>query len=137
MTLKPCQVCGEPTASTRCEEHTVRPEPIKPRAKTAARGYNETWNKLSKRARRLQPFCSDCGATERLTADHSPEAWERHEQGLPIRLVDVDVVCDPCNQRRGPARGHGVHRRLPDRTVKPQTPLHTPRGYPEMGGEAR
>lgn len=123
MTLKPCQKCGEPTDSTRCDEHTTRPEPIVERASARARGYTTSWDKLSRRARRLQPFCSDCGATDNLSTDHSPEAWRRHEQGLPIRLADTDVVCIPCNNRRGPARGDGVRRDLPDRAVKPQGQL--------------
>lgn len=40
-----------------------------------------------------------------LTTDHSAEAWRRHEQGLPIRLRDVAVVCARCNAERGAARG--------------------------------
>lgn len=124
MSLKPCMKCGEPTENTRCPEHTPTTKNVKDHTLSAQRrGYTESWNKLSRRARRLQPFCSDCGATERLSADHSPEAWQRHEQGLPIRLEDVEVVCLACNNRRGPARGDGVRRRLPDRGVKPQTRL--------------
>lgn len=134
MTLKPCQKCGEPTDSTRCDEHTTRPEPIVERASARARGYTTSWDKLSKRARRLQPWCSDCGSTEKLSVDHSEEAWRRHDAGLPIRLQDTAVVCLACNNRRGPARGERVRRDLPDRAVKPQSPLHTPRGYPEKGG---
>lgn len=53
----------------------------------------------------MQQFCLDCGATEDLQADHSPEAWKRWEQGLSIRLKDIDVVCGPCNRKRGQARG--------------------------------
>src|SRR5690625_4902711 len=59
----------------------------------------------SQRARRLQPFCSDCGREDQLTADHSPAAWQRQAEGKPIRLEDIDVVCRRCNAERGPARG--------------------------------
>lgn len=69
------------------------------------RGYDYRWEKLSKRARKLQPFCTDCGRTDDLTADHSTEAWRRREAGLPIRLKDIDVVCRQCNTDRGAARG--------------------------------
>lgn len=69
------------------------------------RGYNSRWSRLSKQARKLQPFCSDCGRTDHLTADHSVEAWKRHDAGLPIRLKDIDVVCQWCNTDRGAARG--------------------------------
>ena len=89
MTAKPCLDCGQPTASTRCPEH---------------RGYDRRWRVLSERARKLQPWCSDCGATEDLEADHSPEAWARIAAGKMVRLRDVDVVCGPCNRARGQAR---------------------------------
>lgn len=69
------------------------------------RGYDSAWDRLSKRARKLQPFCSDCGREDDLTADHSPEAWRRKEQGKTIRLKDIDVVCRRCNSERGAARG--------------------------------
>ncbi len=52
----------------------------------------------------MQPYCSDCGATEDLQCDHSREAWKRKTAGKPIRLKDVDVVCGPCNRARGAAR---------------------------------
>lgn len=106
--LRPCATCGEPTSDTRCPEHTVthraanrRPEV---KASTRSRGYGTAWRKLSERARKLQPFCSDCGAREDLTVDHTPEAWERYNAGKPVRLRDVDVVCRPCNGARGRAR---------------------------------
>lgn len=89
MTLRPCLDCGEPSGSTRCTVH---------------RGYDSDWERLSKKARKLQPFCTDCGATENLQADHSPEAWARRAAGKAIRLKDIDVVCGPCNTERGQAR---------------------------------
>lgn len=68
-------------------------------------GYDYKWRKLSERARRISPFCEDCGATDDLTADHSVEAWRRKEQGKAIRLKDISVVCRRCNSERGAARG--------------------------------
>lgn len=103
--LKPCLECGELSENARCSAHT--PELIG-RASTAARGYGGSWRALSKRARRLQPWCSDCGTRDDLTTDHTPQAWARVEAGLPIRLADVEVVCRPCNSRRGAARGSGA-----------------------------
>lgn len=62
----------------------------------SARGYDSRWNRLSKQARREQPFCSDCGSPEDLTADHL--RW-------PARsLEDVDVLCRPCNSAKGAIR---------------------------------
>lgn len=79
---RPCLDCGALSTSTRCASCT------------SARGtYDWRWRRLSEKARRLQQFCTDCGTTLDLTADHSPEAWERRAAGKPIRLRDIDVVC--------------------------------------------
>lgn len=86
------------------------------RGKTADRGYGARWQRLSKRARDLQPFCSDCGSPYELTADHSVEAWRRVERGQSIRLQDVDVVCLTCNSERGAARGEQASDRWRQRT---------------------
>ena len=102
MTMRPCIICGEVSESSRCEAHKL---PHAPHTDTAEeRGYDYAWRKLSLRARRMQPYCSDCGATEDLQCDHSREAWKRKTAGKPIRLKDVDVVCGPCNRARGAAR---------------------------------
>ena len=55
MTLRCCLKCGEPTTGPRCPEHTTDAK-----GTATARGYNSSWDRLSKRARRLQPFCSLC-----------------------------------------------------------------------------
>lgn len=100
MTARPCIRCGDLTPTgTYCTD-------CKPpdKASAAARGYDWQWTKLSRRARRLSPFCSVCGTTTNLQADHSPEAWRRKDAGLPIRLQDIDVVCGAHNRERGRAR---------------------------------
>lgn len=97
--LKPCLRCGALSDRARCPAH--RPKDTR---NARERGYDTAWTKLSKRARARQNWCSDCGTNHALQADHSPEAWERKAQGLPIRLTDIDVVCGPCNGRRGSAR---------------------------------
>lgn len=97
--LKPCLVCGEPSDQTYCAEHS--PSPRRP---SRAAGYDRAWDRLSARARQLQPWCTDCGATQDLTADHSRQAWARKAQGLAIRLEDVEVCCRSCNARRGRSR---------------------------------
>lgn len=102
MLMRPCIDCGEPSENPRCDEHTISVGGQKTSADS--RGYDHAWRKLSQRARRLQPFCSDCGATTDLQCDHSPQAWARKLAGKPIRLKDVDVVCGPCNRKRGAAR---------------------------------
>lgn len=118
MIARPCLACGSPTSpGPRCNECATRTNRIRtPRKHTRptspeSRGYDRRWRDLSLKVRRLQPFCSDCGATDDLQADHSPEAWKRVEKGLPLRVQDVDVVCGRCNRERGAARGSGATRR--------------------------
>lgn len=101
---RPCLSCGTPTPGTYCDE--CRPPDTRPAHATRAEsGYDSAWDRLSARARRLQPFCLDCGTTEDLTADHLPIAWERKAAGLAVRLADIEVVCRSCNTKRGAARG--------------------------------
>lgn len=107
-----CGIAWEPTDS-RAECKSCRPRDDGTtdkylRGNRHERGYGNRWARLSKRARELQPFCSDCGRTDTLTADHSIEAWKRHDAGLPVRLQDIDVVCRQCNTDRGAARGDGA-----------------------------
>lgn len=131
--MKPCLTCGEPSPATYCDEH--QPSRSTPRGSARERGYDRAWDKLSKRARRLQPFCEDCGATDRLTTDHKPSAWERHAAGLPLRLADVAVVCAACNAARGSsrpgtprARGYEGTERRSGPLEKAHSPSHTPGG---------
>lgn len=100
--LRSCVECGELSEQSRCAEHQPA-EP--PKASSTQRGYDSVWARLSKRARTLQPFCTDCLTTKDLTADHSPEAWERKAQGRAITLDLITVVCRSCNAKRGAARG--------------------------------
>jgi hypothetical protein len=103
--LTTCLECGELAEQPYCDLHKPKESPKPETGKL----YDWNWQKLSKRARRLQPFCSDCLATEDLQADHSPEAWERKAAGKPIRLEDIDVVCGDCNRKRGAARGDNIN----------------------------
>lgn len=100
--LKACADCGDLTTRARCT--SCRPPDHEGKSSTQ-RGYDSAWQRLSRRARRAQPFCTDCGTTKDLSVDHTPQAWERHEAGLEIRLEDVAVVCVTHNNRRGAARG--------------------------------
>lgn len=122
--LRPCLGCGtlvrteKKNAGARCascekarKKTNRRDESPKP--SSVRRGYDHAWRRLSKEARRLHPFCMDCGTHEDLTADHL--RW-------PARtLADVEVVCRACNSRRGPLRKNGKHSSI-------RVPLH---GYAE------
>lgn len=114
---RPCLVCGELGPASYCERHARADRAAYRRAtpdtrRRPGRGYDHEWTKLSRRARAAQPFCSDCGSTENLQADHTVQAWRRKRAGLAIRLSDVDVVCGDCNVKRGDARN--VDRRAAD-----------------------
>ena len=105
--LKPCLGCGELSEDSRCHGCMRQNENLNRRGKHPSKGtrdYDTAWKKLSAKARRLQPWCSDCGATEDLTCDHLPSAWERKAAGKAIRLSDVDVLCNPCNAAKGSSR---------------------------------
>ena len=109
--LTVCADCGTPYEKDgRGDCPECRPVQKDPpgRGTRHARGYDAAWTRLSARARRLQPFCLDCGSPYDLTADHSPAAWERRAAGKAIRLEDIDVVCRGCNSARGAARGDAV-----------------------------
>lgn len=120
--MRPCLDCGEPCTGPRCPEHTVDTKPT-----AQDRGYDHKWNLLSQRARRLQPWCTDCGSVDDLQTDHTPEAWARKAEGKAIRLNDVEVVCGPCNRARGTARGEAPRSRLPDPAAR-RNPRYTPLG---------
>jgi 5-methylcytosine-specific restriction protein A len=66
------------------------------RASTSERGYGARWQRLARTAIALQPWCTNCGATEDLTADH---AYPSKRTGLT--LGDVDVLCRSCNAAKG------------------------------------
>ncbi len=102
MTLRPCLECGVPSEASRCPEHTR----MRHRDRTSARqrGYDGRHDRLSKRARKLQPWCTDCLPTEALTLHHTEEAWRRKAEGKSIRLRDVRVLCSPCNVDAGSSR---------------------------------
>jgi 5-methylcytosine-specific restriction endonuclease McrA len=52
----------------------------------------------------MQDFCTDCGSTDDLTVDHSPEAWAAKAAGKTIKLSMLQVLCRSCNSRKGAAR---------------------------------
>lgn len=104
---KPCLTCGAPSSESYCSEHRSASwqHPV---GSARDRGYSAAWDRLSRRARRLQPFCSDCGDTQDLQLDHTEHTWARIEAGKVVRLSDTGgVVCGRCNRRRGAARGRG------------------------------
>lgn len=135
--LKSCIECGEVSDGPRCMEHRPKRE-LRFGRNRRHQGYDAAWDKTSARARRIQPWCTDCGATDDLTADHSPEAWARKAEGKAITLDLITVVCRACNSRRGKIRGdsktwgEGVEAPVPSPPGKAKFLTDTPRGYGRM-----
>ena len=120
MIQRPCLNCQELTTnSTRCDDcrraHDREAEAVR-YAKHGRRQRREghdsaAWRRLSKRARKLQPWCNLCGRRadeledyERLELDHLPSAWNKYEHNKPILLTDVQVLCNTCNNKLGSSR---------------------------------
>lgn len=119
---RPCLACGEPSPDSWCPDHR-RPH-SKHKLSAAQRGYDHAWQKLSRQARRLQPWCTWCGTEDDLTADHI--RWPAES------LNDVQVLCRACNSRKGAlrTRGEAPTKEAPRPGAQPLGPLHTGQDAP-------
>lgn len=101
--MKPCIECGEPSSSTRCDEHKIRRPDTRPKDRVT-RTNLAPWKNLSARLRRLQPWCSvpGCGDTD-LTVDHIVPL---SDGGDPYDLDNLQVLCRRHNSAKD--RGDGV-----------------------------
>ena len=89
------------------------------RGKTAERGYDHQWKRFARQVIRMSPRCARCGSTRDLTVDHIDPATRGKSR---LTLNDVQVLCKPCNSRKGgtstkglppgPAASRGVTRPL-------------------------
>jgi 5-methylcytosine-specific restriction endonuclease McrA len=77
------------------------------RGSSTRRGYDQAWRALAARAVQLHPWCSTpgCPNTTDLVADHLNPAT-RGQPGLT--LADVQVLCRPCNSRKGSRQQEAV-----------------------------
>lgn len=107
MTLTVCLSCGQPSKATHCAGCSR----ARAHGDTTTRGYGASWQRLSRRARRLQPWCSTCGAVEDLTTDHL--RWPA------TTLADVQVLCRGCNSRKS-AGNLGTHPHTGSSAMTPQ-----------------
>lgn len=96
---RPCIVCGVPVVGlgrggSRCPRHVLARIQVGPRA------YDKkAWRRASKEARIEQPFCSFCGDTRDLTADHVVAIASGGDE-VPGR-GGILVLCRRCNGRKG------------------------------------
>lgn len=95
MSLKPCILCGEPSPRSRCPDHQNHKSSA---GRHAVHLNNTRWKKLSRKLRRMQPFCSTCGAREDLTVDHIVPLTERPD--LAYDLDNLDILCRSCNSAK-------------------------------------
>lgn len=97
MTARPCNVCGEVIASgSRCRD--CRPGRADTPRDHVAYANNGRWKALAKRLRKLQPWCTWCGATENLQVDHViPESVAPE---LAYSIENLRVLDRACNNQR-------------------------------------
>lgn len=96
--LKPCLDCGEPSEGTRCDEHRRAQVRDRSRARTR-RTDTARWKRLSRRLRKLSPFCEFCGATDTLSVDHIIPVSQRPD--LEYVIDNCRILCRSCNSARG------------------------------------
>ena len=94
---KPCLVCGQPSAATRCAEHRLADD--RDRSDNPLRRHRSRWKRLSTRLRRQSPQCEACGADDDLTIDHIIPVSE--DRALAFSLANLRVLCRSCNSSRG------------------------------------
>jgi 5-methylcytosine-specific restriction endonuclease McrA len=86
-----CLGCGTKIpAGSRCPLCTRR-------SSTAGRGLGAAWQRLARQVIEEQPWCTWCGATTDLTADH---LVPRAQGGRNVRS-NVVTACRTCNSSRG------------------------------------
>lgn len=93
--VRPCSGCGILVRDSRCYACARLQALRNPRRRHNK--YNYEWQKMSKLARQLQPWCTKCGTDRDLTADH---ILSLAEGGLNT-LDNISVLCRKCNSSKG------------------------------------
>ncbi len=97
MIARPCLSCGDVISSgSHCPD--CKPAD-RPRPKGHVHTNTTKWKNLSKKLRRMSPFCEFCSATERLTVDHILPVSDYEE--LAYAVENLRVLCHTCNSKRG------------------------------------
>lgn len=89
MTMTSCLVCGEVSERARCPEHQI--VKVKTNTDHVAFANNARWKKLSKKLRKLSPFCELCGTADDLTVDHLVRVTDRPE--WTYEIDNCRVLC--------------------------------------------
>jgi len=95
--LSPCLYCGVLARGGTCKDCLNAIQSKDPKRRERNKKYNYEWNKISRLARQIQPWCSRCGSQKDLTADHILSL----ANGGNNILENVMVLCRRCNSSKG------------------------------------
>jgi 5-methylcytosine-specific restriction endonuclease McrA len=93
--LRPCPGCGILVRDSRCKQCARLQQARNPRRRHNQ--YDYEWQKMSRLARALQPWCTKCLSTQDLTADHILSI----KNGGLNTLDNISVLCRKCNSSKG------------------------------------
>ena len=88
--MQPCVECGDLSNRNRCEAHQL-PSAPKNRTNHVAYANRSRWKNLSRRLRRMSPFCEMCGTKDDLTVDHIVRVTDRPE--WTYEVDNLRVLC--------------------------------------------
>lgn len=94
--MSPCLYCGVLSRASTCRQCTIAIESRDPRRKERNKAYDYEWQKLSRQARTIQPWCSRCGSRQDLTADHILSL----ANGGQNIMENIMVLCRKCNSSK-------------------------------------
>lgn len=93
----PCLYCGTLSRGSVCRDCLSAIQARDPKRRERNKQYDHEWNRLSRLARQLQPWCSRCGSKNDLTADHILSL----ANGGSNILENIMVLCRRCNSSKG------------------------------------
>ena len=92
----PCLYCGVVSRGSTCRQCTAVIQSRDINRKIRNKQYDYKWQKLSRYARTIQPYCSRCGSSRDLTADH---ILSLADGGQNI-LENIMILCRSCNSSK-------------------------------------
>jgi len=92
----PCLYCGIITRGSACPQCIQTIQSRDPARAQRNKRYDYQWQKLSRYARQVQPWCSRCGTNKDLTADHILSLAD----GGQNVLSNIMVLCRKCNSSK-------------------------------------
>lgn len=92
----PCLYCGIITRGSTCPQCVQAIQSRDPARVARNKKYDYQWQKLSRYARQVQPWCSRCGKNKDLTADHILSLAD----GGQNVLSNIMVLCRSCNSSK-------------------------------------